>query len=426
MKKNEAGHLTIPVVANGHDGIASNEALNHPGVSGWERWVARKILALTGNPPVKIILWNGEGISTSKDSSTANLIIRDRAALYLLMLNPCLHFGDLYSSGRIFVDGDICRFLESTYTSLARAQGSSGLKWLWNLYHLRPRSNTVDRSRDNIHHHYDIGNDFYSLWLDSRMQYTCAYFPDPDMDLERAQVAKMDHIARKLQLKAGDSVVEAGCGWGGLARHLASRYGVSVRAYNISHEQIVYARQRAKAEGLSGHVEYIEDDYRNISGTYDVFVSVGMLEHVGLDHYPDLGEVIDRSLTDGGRGLIHSIGRDKPQPINAWIEKRIFPGSYPPTLSEMMTIFESREFSVLDVENLRLHYAKTLDYWLTTFERHAEKIERMFDDSFVRAWRLYLAGSRAAFVVGTMQLFQLVFTRAGNNHIPWSRSHLYS
>ena len=431
MRKNRATHLTVPVVANGHDGIASDEALNHTGVTGRERWIARKILTLTGNPPIIIILWNGEGILVSNENPVARLIIRDRSALYLLMLNPTLYFGELFASGRVSVEGDLRRFLETVYTSIARAV-ATGFKRLWRLYHSlpryhsRPRSNTLARSRSNIHHHYDIGNGFYALWLCSHMQYTCAYFPDPGMDLERAQVAKMDHIARKLHLKAGDTVVEAGCGWGGLARHFASRYGVSVWAYNISHEQILYARQRAKAKGLSSQLEYIEDDYRNITGKYDVFVSVGMLEHVGLDHYPELGEVIHRSLTDDGRGLIHSIGRNRPRPLNTWIEKRIFPGSYPPALAEMMTVFESREFSVLDVENLRLHYAKTLEHWLANFERHADRIERMFDDSFVRAWRLYLAGSRAGFATGAMQLFQLVFARARNNQIPWSRSHLYS
>jgi cyclopropane-fatty-acyl-phospholipid synthase len=257
------------------------------------------------------------------------------------------------------------------------------------------------------------------------MQYTCAYFPTPDLTIEEAQRAKMDHVCRKLQLKPGDRVVEAGCGWGGLARHMAQHYGVKVRSYNISHQQILYARERVEAAGLGESVEYVEDDYRNITGEYDVFVSVGMLEHVGRDHYRELGDVIHRCLAPAGRGLIHSIGRNKPEPMNAWIEKRIFPGAYPPTLREMMDIFEAHEFSVLDVENLRLHYAKTLEHWLERFNRHAEKIESSYDSAFVRAWRLYLAGSIAGFTAGTLQLFQVVFTRGTNNDLPWSRAHLY-
>jgi len=192
-------------------------------------------------------------------------------------------------------------------------------------------------------------------------------------------------------------VVEAGCGWGALARHMAKHYGVTVKAYNISRQQLAYARDRARQEGLVGRVEYIEDDYRNIRGQYDAFVSVGMLEHVGVDNYPMLGAVAKKALRKHGRGLIHSIGRNRPGTMSAWIERRIFPGAHPPCLSEMMQIFEPNTFSVLDVENLRLHYARTLAHWLERFEANVDKVEAMTDPAFVRAWRLYLAGSMASF-----------------------------
>ena len=242
-------------------------------------------------------------------------------------------------------------------------------------------------------------------------------------DQEAAQIAKMELVCRKLCLKGGERVVEAGCGWGGLARYMAKHYGAKVRAFNISGEQLAYARQRAKQEGIGG-VEYLEDDYRNITGECDVFVSVGMLEHVGKSNYAQLGKVIDRTLSENGMGLIHSIGQDIAEPMSDWLEKRIFPGSYTPTVREMMEIFEPNGFSVLDVENLRLHYAKTLEHWLERFERNAEQIGQMFDDSFVRAWRLYLSGSIANFNTGSLQLFQVLFSRHGNNQIPWTRSHL--
>jgi cyclopropane-fatty-acyl-phospholipid synthase len=263
------------------------------------------------------------------------------------------------------------------------------------------------------------------LWLDERMQYTCAYYAEPAFTLEEAQVAKLDHICRKLQLKAGESVVEAGCGWGGLALHMAERYGVSVRAFNLSREQITFARERARSTGLARRVEFVEDDYRNATGKYDAFVSVGMLEHVGLENYGELGRVIDRSLLPSGRGLLHSIGRNFPEPIDAWTDKRIFPGAYPPSLCEMLRIFEPLRFSVLDVENLRLHYARTLEHWLERFERSGERVAGMFDERFVRMWRMYLACSIATFRVGGLQLFQVVFARDSNNDIPWTRSHLY-
>jgi cyclopropane-fatty-acyl-phospholipid synthase len=167
------------------------------------------------------------------------------------------------------------------------------------------------------------------------------------------------------------------------------------------------------------------DDYRNITGEYDVFVSVGMLEHVGNRDYPGLGKIIHRCLKPQGRGLIHTIGRNTPGPMNAWVERRIFPGAYPPTIAEMMEIFESGGLSVTDIENLRLHYSKTLEHWLQRFEQDKDQVELMLDKSFVKAWRLYLAGSIAAFNTGNLQLFQVVFSHAENNELPWSRAHVY-
>ena len=372
-----------------------------------------------------IVLWNGEAISTAPGEPVARIIVRSRRTLWNLLMSPEVAFGDGYSTGDIEVDGD----LTELNIAVVRAKRNAASKGLVRSFLARcleqPRGNSLNAARKNIHHHYNLGNDFYRLWLDDRMQYTCAYFPRQDASLEEAQLAKMHHVCRKLQLKPGQTVVEAGCGWGGLALHMARHYGVTVRAYNISHEQIAYARARAKTEGLDGRVEYVEDDYRNISGTYDAFASVGMLEHVGTAHYRELGEVIHTCLKEGGRGLIHSIGRNVPAPNNVWIEKRIFPGSYPPNLREMMYIFEPFAFSILDVENLRLHYAKTLQHWLDRFNANEQQIGEMYDEPFVRAWRLYLAGSRAAFLASSLQLFQVVFAYPTDNSVPWTRDHIY-
>jgi cyclopropane-fatty-acyl-phospholipid synthase len=217
-------------------------------------------------------------------------------------------------------------------------------------------------------------------------------------------------------------VIEAGCGWGSLALLMAKRYGVTVRAFNISSEQLAYARSRAREEGLEGRVEFVEDDYRHIEGACDVFVSIGMLEHVGAPDYPTFGSVIDRVLPSHGRGLLHFIGRNQPSQLNPWIRKRIFPGAYAPTLREVFEqVFEPHALSVLDVENLRLHYAKTLAHWRERYHRATGAVAAMFDERFVRAWELYLAGSQAAFNTGAMQLFQVVFARGSTNAIPWTR-----
>lgn len=385
----------------------------------------RRMLREMGGPPLHfVLLWSGEEISFPDTPPVARVAIRDRLTLLKLIINPDLHFGSAYGVGDIEVEGDLVQCLEAIYRGLARMPGNAYTRRLSRRLN-KKRSNTPVQARDNIHHHYDIGNEFYKLWLDERMVYTCAYFSTPSTTLEEAQTAKMDHVCRKLWLEPGETVVEAGCGWGSLALHMARHYGVKVRAFNISHQQVLYARERAKAEGLDAKVEYIEDDYRNVSGQIDAFVSVGMLEHVGKEHYQELGDVIHRCLKPSGRGLIHSIGRSKACPMNAWVEKRIFPGAYPPTLREMMDIFEPWEFAVLDVENLRLHYAKTLEHWLARFERVSERVAEMYDQRFVREWRLYLAGSQAAFAVGDLQLFQVLFSGPANNAIPWTRAHLY-
>jgi cyclopropane-fatty-acyl-phospholipid synthase len=203
---------------------------------------------------------------------------------------------------------------------------------------------------------------------------------------------------------------------------MAGTCGARVRAFNVSREQILFARDRASAGGVAHLVEFVEDDYRNVTGECDAFVSVGMLEHVGAAHYDTLGRVIHRSLSANGRGLLHFIGRNQPSPLNPWIRKRIFPGASTPTLGEVFgPVLEPHGFSVLDVENLRLHYAATLDHWRRRFRAAADDVARMFDEVFVRAWELYLAGSQAAFATGSLQLFQVLFARGTSNDIPWTR-----
>jgi cyclopropane-fatty-acyl-phospholipid synthase len=389
-----------------------------------EKLLLSRMMRAIGDPPLQIVLWNGQEVSSHDGNTVAQVFIRDRGALLKLVSDPELNFGELYAAQRIEVRGNLLYFLDAVYRTWPfRSRGNIGKMLLAPLS--EARRNTLTGSRRNIRHHYDIGNNFYRLWLDERMLYTCAYFPDQDTSLEDAQLAKMDHVCRKLRLQPGEKVIEAGCGWGALAIHMAMHYGVTVQAYNISAEQISFARQRAMAEGLDGKVEFIEDDYRNVQGKFDAFVSVGMLEHVGTENYAALGEVIDRCLKDDGRGLIHSIGLNFPRPMDAWTERHIFPGANPPSLAQMMQIFEPYDFSVLDVENLRLHYARTLEHWFQRYEDNIERVTGMFDQEFARAWRLYLAGSLTAFRSGGMQLFQVAFARAGNNQIPWTRQYLY-
>jgi cyclopropane-fatty-acyl-phospholipid synthase len=385
-----------------------------------DRWLLAQLRSRLGESRVHMALWDELESKPAEKSATVRFC--DRAALWQVLLNPGLHFGDLYSAGRVKIGGDILAVVDEAYRYLA--ENESQARWL-----ARSRLAAPDlaESRRNIHHHYDIGNEFYKLWLDrDALQYTCAYYAEPTMTIEQAQQAKMHHVCRKLRLSAGERVAEAGGGWGGFALFMAKNYGVRVRSFNISKEQIAYSREWAERENLQHLVEFVEDDFRNMSGTYDVFVSIGMLEHVGAGNYKDFGQLINRVLGSDGRGLVHSIGRDRPEPLNAWINKRIFPGAYPPTLREMMDLFEGNGLSVLDVENIRLHYAETLRAWLERYEENVENVRTMFDEPFVRAWRLYLAGSLIAFMRGKLQLFQVAFTRSGMNNIPWTRAHVYA
>jgi len=410
---------------------AGSPGAGEPGRTGHvlaaERWLLRRLLRRLGDPAIRVALWDGQPVDAHVEQPVAVVHIHDRRTLLELVIHPEVAFGDAYSDGRIEVEGDLRKFLEvmfstSTPTNVSRGSLPRRLSWWLSRLH----SNTIGRSRRDVHHHYDIKTDFYRMWLDEQLVYTCAYFADPSMTLDEAQRAKMDYVCRKLRLRPGETVAEAGFGWGSLALHMARHYGVRVRACNLSHAQTLFARERAKAEGLASQVEFIKDDYRNLSGRFDVFVSVGMLEHVGRRYYRQLGRVVDRCLKPHGRGLIHSIGRDRPMPFQGWIDRRIFPGAYPPSLREMMHVFEPFRFSVRDVENLRPHYARTLEHWLARYEAQKDRVAEMFDERFVRMWRLYLTGSIAGFTAGSLQLYQILFARAGATGIPWTRAWLYA
>ena len=420
MKKNHP--LGIPSVSHDAENKGTSDQTAAK-VTTFDRWLAKRIMKAVGNPPIHVELWNGESVYTPPGDSYGRMVFRNRSVLLRTLKGPELAFGDAYSDGELELHGDLYEIVYRCFSSI-QARGASAFKKSILGQAPKSKTNTPDGSKKHIHHHYDLGNDFYQLWLDEKMLYTCAYYPDQDSTLEQAQLAKMDHVCRKVRLEPGQTVIEAGCGWGSLALHMAKNYGVKVRAFNISEEQIAFAKEKAVKEQLSGQVEFIQDDYRNVTGNYDAFVSVGMLEHVGLEHFDTLGTVIKRSLKPDGTGLIHSIGRNHIIPVNEWLEKRIFPGSYPPSIREMLPIFEER-FSILDLENIRLHYAKTLLEWLARFDQNITTIRSMYDESFVRAWRLYLAGCAASFMSASLQLFQVVFTHTENNKLSLTREHLY-
>ncbi len=433
------GAATPPSPDNALDGPAeSSVALAPPAaVSPLERFVPapdmrrswsleRRLIqwayVQVGRPRIGIVLWDGVIVGDA-ESSIGQVIVRSPGALRRLIWNPNMAFGECFARAELEIRGDLIAVLTELNRGLTRVTRQTQLTPYGRLMR---RSHSLQESLENVSHHYDLGNDFYRLWLDEQLVYTCAYYPHSETTLAEAQVAKLDYVCRKLRLQPGERVVEAGCGWGALALHMARKYGVTVQAYNLSREQIQYARNWAEAEGLSSRVQFIEDDYRHVTGQYDAFVAIGMLEHAGPENYAALGQLMSRVLTPSGRGLIHSIGRNAYRPLDRWTEKYIFPGAHPPCLREMMDIFEGSGFSVLDVENLRLHYARTCADWLSRFERVMDRVEQMFDERFVRMWRFYLGAASAAFANGDLQLFQVVFARADNNALPWTRSDWYA
>jgi len=386
-----------------------------------DRWLAARLQSVIESVDVRLELWDGSSPYSATSRPIGDLIVRDRWTLLGLIVNPELYFGEAYVSGRLDIRGAIGPVLEAlSRTSVPRHS------WKDRVLTTLTLPTTLASARRNVHHHYDLGNDFYQQWLDTDLVYTCAYFANQTMSLEEAQRAKLDLVCRKLRLQPGDTVVEAGCGWGALAVHMARHYGARVRAFNVSPEQLSYARERARREGLTDRVEFIDDDYRNVTGEFDAFVSVGMLEHVGLRQFPTLASVLRRTVRrNGGRGLLHFIGRDAPRPLNPWIRRRIFPGAYPPTLAEVGTlILTPAGMSIVDVENLRLHYARTLGHWHKRFAEVADRMRAQYGGEFERAWELYLAGSQAAFATGWMQLFQVVFTPFETPPRYWTRAEL--
>ena len=394
--------------------------------SRFDMWLLRHLYSSLGNPQIRITMGGRLEVAPPAAFPVATIAIRDRRTLLQILLDPQLGFGDAYTAGRVTVEGSLVAMLETVFGSMSAIESRNLYSRIASPLLAFLQRNSLRGARKNIHRHYDLGTEFFRLWLDSQLVYSGAYFSSPSLTLEEAQIAKMDYICRKLNLLPGERVVDIGCGWGALAFHMARHYGAHVQAVSNSHEQILWARHRAAELHLTHQVEFIEDDYRNISTQCDALVSVGMLEHVGAQHYRDMGRVIHRVLDSAGRGLIQTIGLNQPHPFNLWTRKRVFPGTYAPTLRQAMDLFEPGGFSVVDVENLRPHYARTLEHWLERFENSSARVSEMFGADFVRLWRLYLAGSLAGFSSGSLQHFQILFARKACQRIPLTRGPLYA
>jgi len=332
-------------------------------------------------------------------------------ALFAALLDPELRLGEAYMDGTLVVErGSIADVL----AVLLRQDHIAAPKWAQPpqlfryLFRRLQQFNLRSRSRHNVAHHYDLDGRLYSLFLDGDRQYSCAYFESPDQSLDDAQLAKKRHLAAKLRLKPGATVLDIGCGWGGLALYLAEIAGARVTGITLSQEQYERAQSRALERGHSQDTTFRLIDYRDIDGRFDRIVSVGMFEHVGVGFYDAFFGKCARLLADDGVMLLHSIGRSgRPGITNPWIAKYIFPGGYIPALSEVVPAIERAQLIVTDVEVLQLHYADTLKAWRERFLAHRDEVVRLYDQRFVRMWEFYLAASEMAFREGDMVVFQI-------------------
>jgi cyclopropane-fatty-acyl-phospholipid synthase len=348
------------------------------------------------------------------DGPSVTARMTDEAVARKIFFNPELAFPEAYMDGRIvFEEGsgvyDLLLLFSVNRKALGGHPVQQALRSAWRSVRRWQQQNSVAQASQNIRHHYDIKPEFYRLWLDPTMNYSCAYYTHPDNSLEQAQQDKMRHIAAKLRLQPGMSVAEVGSGWGGLACYLAKNFGVTVRSVSLSPEQIAVAKQRAVDEGVADRVEFLEQDYRHMEGTYDRVVSIAMMEAIGISNFDNYFLKLKSLMKPGGYGLVHAIGRMSPPGTTApFIRKYIFPGGYCPAISEVFASTERTGVWVADCEILRLHYYWTLKAWRENFEKVRDQAVAMYDERFCRMWEFYLISCELGFLHGSNMIYQII------------------
>jgi cyclopropane-fatty-acyl-phospholipid synthase len=349
------------------------------------------------------------------------IVIRNERAYRRLLWNPSMSLGECYMDGDIDFEGDMGMLSRLAVSTVENIPATAVLRSL-----RAPFRNAKRVERKNIQHHYDIGNDFYKMWLDDSMTYTCAYFHSETDSLETAQRNKREHIHRKLNLQPGQRVLEIGSGWGTALVEAAERYGVSGVGVTLSDEQLRHSQALAAERGMSDKVEFRLQNYRDITGEqFDAVYSIGMYEAVGRHNAKLYFGKINELLVDGGISVLHTITRQRPEGNQPWINKYIFPGGYIPAGSEVVQAFAANNFRLVHSENLRMHYATTLDEWSKRFFEHREEVVDMFDERFARMWEYYLRGAAGSFRYGWLDLFQYTFTKGTADKRPRTNAYMY-
>lgn len=384
------------------------------------RFICRGSISFTTADGAKFNCGDGTGIPVAARFMT-------REAERRLLTNPELALGEAYMDGTFVLErGSIADLLSIIMSQPAVMPDWAKPQW-WLRYLIRPlrQLNIKARARQNVAHHYDLDGRLYSLFLDADKQYSCAYFGTPDTSLDDAQLAKKRHLAAKLLIDPDDRILDIGCGWGGLGLYLAELTGADVTGVTLSTEQLHVANARAAERNLSASARFLLQDYRDVPGTFDRIVSVGMFEHVGVRFYDTFFRHCAELLKDDGVMVLHSIGRSEgPDSTNPWIAKYIFPGGYIPALSEVLPAIERAGLLVCDIEILRLHYAETLKAWRERFMARREEAVQLYDERFARMWEFYLAASEMAFRKQNMMNFQIQLTKR-QGVVPMTRDYIH-
>ncbi|WP_338851226.1 class I SAM-dependent methyltransferase [Clostridium perfringens] len=386
--------------------------------------IVKSIAEHLSDRPFDLEYWDGEIIKYGEGDPEFKLIIKNFPSKKELLADPSVALGEAYMKGDIDIEGDLQKFFESIIRNKDSFMNKNTVFRLAS----KIKAPSLMKSKKDIAHHYDIGNDFYSLWLDKTMSYSCGYFKSPTDTLYDAQMNKIHHILKKLNLKEGQHLLDIGCGWGYLIIEAAKLYKVKALGITLSEEQFKKAKERIKEEGLEDLVDVQLMDYRNLEKSnleFDRIVSVGMAEHVGHANLPLFFKNVDSVLKESGLFLLHNITNLVETEGNKWITTYIFPGGYLPTLREELNIAADINFRTLDVESLRLHYMKTLEEWCKNFINHLNEERDMFDDEFLRMWHLYLATCAAAFHYWDIDIHQILFSKGINNTLPMTRKYLY-
>ena len=372
----------------------------------------------------------GGSLHTFDGSGGPSVTIRlhDPALHWKLVVRPRLYFGEAFMDGSLTIEEgslyDLIDLLAVNLEAMPAGLPARLLNGSVTLFRRIHQYNPLPRARQNVAHHYDLSDQLYELFLDRDRQYSCGYFHDGAEDLDDAQLDKKRHLAAKLLIRPGHRVLDIGSGWGGLALYLAGECGADVTGLTLSVEQHKVATRRAAAAGLSDRVRFYLRDYREEVGQYDRIVSVGMFEHVGLNHYGAFFAKLKSLLAPEGVALLHSIGRkDGPGTTSPWMRKYIFPGGYVPALSEVLPTIEQLRLWVTDIEILRLHYAETLRAWRRRFERNRDRVLALYDERFYRMWEMYLVGSEIAFRRQDHMVFQMQLAKAVDA-VPLTRDYM--